>query len=352
MTDEEAIHAAMSALHSTPGDYALLRRNGRLFMALPAGRNDAIHALNLYHPQRPKAVLAMTGIRLLVIWGIHRIFLPKLRGIGGQVTLDPEFMGCVPGTAGVMLGSPEHRVRRAILSYQTGVGWEVAKLAFGDEGRAVIDGEAEGISKLPEGTRGVPEIHGVHHGPDFSMLRMPYVKGLPLVPRRTAAALALLESWATDTPARSIREFPEWPAIHATLSKSAAGRFALAMIENLLLRPVIRHGDFARWNLIRQNDGSLIALDWEWGHPAGMPGLDLVHYFLQDARLVQRMKPPQAVRHTCGLLELPRCRKHLEENGWPGNILLPIIASLAWKQGAGHQDNEHMLEAAVLEFIR
>jgi aminoglycoside phosphotransferase (APT) family kinase protein len=123
-------------------------------------------------------------------------------------------------------------------------------------------------------------------------------------------------------------------------------------LENLQLQPVIRHGDFARWNLLRQNDNSLIALDWEWGHPTGMPGLDLVHYFLQDARLVARMEPSEAIRLVCSLLELPLSCNHLDKTGWPRKAMLPIIASLAWKQGAGHQENAEMLEAAVLEFIR
>jgi aminoglycoside phosphotransferase (APT) family kinase protein len=226
-------------------------------------------------------------------------------------------------------------------------GREVAKLAFGAEGREVIEGEAEAIRTLPEDTRGAPEIHGVHHGPDFSMLRMPYVRGLPLEPSRAAEALALLDSWITDAQARSMREFPEWAAMHASLARSAAGQSVLADLENMQLRPVIRHGDFARWNLIRQNDGSLIALDWEWGHPAGMPGLDLVHYFLQDARLVERMEPSDAIAKTRTFLKSPACRDYLAKTGWNGDPLLPIIASLAWKQGAGHQENEAVLEAAL-----
>jgi hypothetical protein len=352
MTDENAIHHALSAVEAAGRDQSLLRRNGRLFMALPARRLAALHTLWLYQPQRRKARWFTSLMQFLVLAGLHRMVLPRFRHVAVKVCLDPAFDGCMPGTAGVMLGSPEHRVRRAILSYQTANGREVAKVAFGVEGRAVIQGEAEAIRGLPEDTPGVPDIYGVHHGMDFSMLRMPYVKGLPLVPRRTPEALALLDSWITDAPARSIRDFPEWPAIHATLARSAPRQSALADLENLQLQPVIRHGDFARWNLLRQNDNSLIALDWEWGHPTGMPGLDLVHYFLQDARLVARMEPSEAIRLVCSLLELPLSCNHLDKTGWPRKAMLPIIASLAWKQGAGHQENAEMLEAAVLEFIR
>ncbi len=340
---------ALSAVEAAGTDQSLLRRNGRLFMALPTRRLAALHTLWLYQPQRPKARWFTSLMRCIVLAGLHRMVLPRFRHTGGQVCLNPVFDGCLPGTAGVMLGSPEHRVRRAILCYETTSGREVAKLAFGPEGRTMIEGEAQAIRGLPEDSRGVPEIHSVHHGPIFSMLRMPYVKGLPLAPRRTPEALALLDSWITDAAARPIQDFPEWLAIHAALTSSASGQQALAKLENLRFQPVIRHGDFARWNLIRQNDGSLIALDWEWGHPAGLPGLDLVHYFLQDARLVERMEPSEAVRHTCKLLEQPLYRNHLNKTGWGGKALLAVITSLAWKQGAGHQENKEIMEE-VLNF--
>ena len=41
------------------------------------------------------------------------------------------------------------------------------------------------------------------------------------------------------------------------------------------------------------------------------------------------------------------CRTYLDTTGWSGDPLLPIIASLAYKQGAGHQENAEMMQAAV-----
>jgi hypothetical protein len=349
MTDHDAIDAALSAVDPASRDHVLLRRNGRFFMALPANRSGAIHTLNLYQPQRPKAVLAMVGVRLLAAAGLHRICLPKFHGKGGRVSLEPEFAGCVPGTAGVMLGSPEHRVRRAILSYETENDWEVAKLAFGIEGRAVIDGEYAALRDMPVDFPGIPQALGVHHGEEFSMLRLPYFSGLPLPPRESMRALGLLESWIRDLPILPASEFPEWPAICKALETTEAGRAAIARLAGMQLRPVIRHGDFARWNLLDMDDGKLMAIDWEWGHPSGMSGLDLVHYFLQDARLVERLAPADAIRKTLALLKGPACAQYLAKTGWNGDPLLPLIASLAWKQGAGHQENGEMVKM-ILNF--
>jgi hypothetical protein len=347
MSDEEAINAALSALHSTPSGYALLRRNGRPFVALPTRRVAALHTLRLYQPQRLKARWFTSLMQFVVLAGLHRLVLPRFRHAGGKVRLDPEFGGCLPGTAGVMLGSPEHRVRRAILSYQTADGWEVAKLAFGDEGRAVIEGEYAALNSMPSASPGIPQALGVHHGGGFSILRLPYFQGRPLQPRQNMRGLDLLESWTRDLPARPASDFPEWPAIRSALETSDEGNHALARIAGLHLRPVIRHGDFARWNLLERDNGKLVAIDWEWGHPAGMPGIDLVHLFAQDARLVHQLVPDAVVRAVEHALSAPRCREYLKQSGWGDDVRDVILAGIAFTVGARQQANEEVLEAAL-----
>lgn len=344
MPVQHTIESALSAVNASACDHVLLRRNGRFFMALPVHRGAAKRTLKLYQPQRPKAVLAMRGVRLLAALGLHRIFLPKLDGFAGKVTLDPDFPGCLAGTAGGLLGSPEHRVQRAILSYQTEHGWEVAKLAFGEGGRAVIDGEYEALNAIPTGTPGIPQTLGVHHGNEFSILRLPYLDGDTLVKRQGMRGMELLESWLCDLAAKPACDFPEWSAITAALETSDAGKRALVRLAARRLRPVIRHGDFARWNLLRRKDGTLVAIDWEWGHPEGMPGIDLVHLFAQDARLVQRLAPDAVVRAVEHELSATRCRQYLQSVGWEDAVRDVIVASIAFTVGTKQQDNERVLE--------
>lgn len=38
------------------------------------------------------------------------------------------------------------------------------------------------------------------------------------------------------------------------------------------------HGDFAPWNLKMTNDGRLVAVDWEYSFPNGLPLFDIVHF--------------------------------------------------------------------------
>jgi hypothetical protein len=347
MTDQEAIMAALSALDATSRGHVLVRRNGRLFMALPVNREAASRTLRLYQPQRIKALLAMVAIKSLAATGLHRLFLPGFQSPGGQIALEPAFEPCTPGTAGVMLGSPEHRVCRAILSYQIGDSWEVAKMAFGAHGREVIEAEAAALSAMPSGTLGILPALGLHHGPDFSVLRLPYCEGRALMSRDAMRGIDLLDKWIRDLPARKACDFPEWPAIQAALNVSDAGRSALDRLAHRFLKPVIRHGDFARWNLLGRSDHRLIAIDWEWGHPEGMPGIDLVHLFAQDARLVHQLGPDAVVRNVEQSLSLPRCRSYLDTVGWGESIHDVILASIAFTVGTKQQENEQVLEAVL-----
>ena len=246
-----------------------------------------------------------------------------------------------------MLGSPEHRVRRAIASYRHAGAWEVAKISFGAAGAGVLGREARVLEELQALAAGVPRLLGLHHGGDATLLRMPYLTGKPIAPGEFAEALGLLGRWNTNRPLAPITGFPEWTAIGAALSVDEVGRGTLERLAGEMLRPVICHGDFARWNLLRQGDGKLLVLDWEWGHTAGLPGVDLVHYFLQDARLVRRLNPAAAIEATLRDLTRPACMAYLAGTGWSAEPLLAIIASLAYKQGAGHQDNRDVLAAAL-----
>ena len=324
-----------------------LRRGGSWLLALPKNAEAAARALGLYQPQRRLARGMVAALHGLARFGLHGRVLQEIHLTGGSTSMSPALSGINPGTCGVLLGSPEHRVRRAIASYRNDGSWEVAKISFGDAGARVLEQEARTLEHLGPLAAGVPRMLGLHRGDDVTVLRMPYLRGRPIPPGESKAALELLHQWVTDQALRSITGFPEWAAIESALAGLENGDQVIENLSKARLRPVICHGDFARWNLLRKADGSLVVLDWEWGHQDGMPGIDLVHYFLQDARLVERLSPADAIEKTRVTLESPACRDYLKKTGWSGDSLLPIIASLAYKQGAGHQENKEILHTAV-----
>lgn len=58
---------------------------------------------------------------------------------------------------------------------------------------------------------------------------------------------------------------------------------------------VFQHGDLAPWNVLRRANGTLTAIDWEYGDAQGFPHLDAAHYMLQVAALMLRW-PPERTR--------------------------------------------------------
>ena len=349
MTDHELLSQVLACIDPPARSLRLVRRNGRVLLGLPPGSEAAARALGLYQPQRALARLMVSGLRGLARVGLHGGVLSKIHLPGGSTPMSPTLSGIDSGTCGVLLGSPEHRVRRAIASYRKDGSWEVAKISFGEAGARMLGEEAQALESLHPLATGVPRMLGLHHGEGLTVMRMPYLTGHAVGPGESGDALELLKQWITGQAPKSITEFPEWTAIASALSGFESGGQALERLSRECLSSVICHGDFARWNLLRKADGSLVVLDWEWGHPNGMPGIDLVHYFLQDARLVERLSPQDAIRKTCLILKSPACRDYLDKTGWSGDPLLPIIASLAYKQGAEHQENGEMIEE-ILNF--
>ena len=125
----------------------------------------------------------------------------------------------------------------------------------------------------------------------------------------------------------------------------------LCQLARVTARKSIRHGDLARWNLLRTDDGRLKVLDWEWGEPNGLAGIDLVHYLAQDFRLVKRMAATSVVEATVNALKSPFWHSYLESTGWSGRERELVLACLAFKQGAGHQDNSEILRTCVKSMI-
>jgi hypothetical protein len=71
----------------------------------------------------------------------------------------------------------------------------------------------------------------------------------------------------------------------------------------------IQHGDFAPWNLLQKSDGTLGAIDWEYGKLEGFPYLDLAYYVLQISDLIYHRAPLRAAEYTANYLAQQSQRK-------------------------------------------
>lgn len=324
----------------------VFRRHGVPLLLLPADRVDAGQTLRLYQPQRILARMAGGFLRAAAWFGLHR-FLPSVSvagGLSGRAP-DPEVSGC-----GLLLGDPTHRIPRAIAAYRRMDRWEVAKIALGTEGASALGREAGILEELArQGIRqGVPELLGFIHDDRGAVLRMNYIGGKPVKNAGVETALAILEGWTTGRRPQPFEAFEEAAPIQAGLRLCHAADSLHAHFKTLELSPGVSHGDFARWNMLRDRNGKLWILDWEWGNLDGMPGLDLVHWISQEARLVRKLPAIEAVDFIERKLASPPCLDFLARSGWPRNVRLPMIASYALKVGSGQQDSRDVLVETML----
>ena len=327
-----------------------VRRHGMVSLSLPDSREGAAHAFRLYQPQKRLARLKTFALKLLISRGLHPWILEKVLPPSYE-NIQPWEFSYSPETVGILLGSSEHLIYRAIASYRGADGWEVAKLGRGEAARTMLRNEAAVLRELSKRGLSVPRCLGLHEHGEMTILRMPYLAGSGLSIRDSGEALDVLIQWAGDAAPESISGFEEWKSICAALETTADGREALESLSTQVLRPVIAHVDFARWNLLHQANGPLIVLDWEWGNTHGMPGLDLVHYFAQDARLVRQLDSANALRVVEASLSLPKAKAYLAQTGWTGNPITPILAWAAFKHGARHQKIADFLAESLKVYL-
>lgn len=330
-------------------EHYLLSRGGSPLLALPASAEGAQQTLGLYQPQRGLAKLVACGLRVAARSGLHRILLPKTESsaspIGNEQSLLPS--GADKDTVGILFGSAQHRIFRAVVSYRLDGGWEVGKAAVDGAGAQMLEQEAVVMRAIGEQTNGIPPVLGLERAGEGCLLRMPYIQGRSLQRGDLAPISRLLISWLSDAAPQEFELFSEWHFIRTALGKQTRGAEFLSTLEGELHSPTIRHGDLARWNLLKMADGTVTVLDWEWGEPHGLPGIDLAHFLAQDFRLVDRLSDTEVVNETVKALKSSTWSKYLDTSGWKGRELELMIVCLAFKHGAGHQENSELLTSCL-----
>lgn len=177
----------------------------------------------------------------------------------------------------------------------------VGYLKYGEKQTAQnrIKQEAEVLKALP---------HGL--GPTLLKVE-PFGEGLavvllPVFGEALGARLPLasnLISFVQNFPRSSPVVFEDHPWIKKMMSRYTD--IPLSCITPLAGRkwPVVfQHGDFAPWNILVKPNGSLKAIDWEYGTAEGFPFIDLAFFILQVGRLIYRLSPKHATSHAIKLL--------------------------------------------------
>jgi hypothetical protein len=213
-----------------------------------------------------------------------------------------DFLADIAPTAVVavqvgMPGGAQKLTARLVDAHDRVVGF--LKCAERPLARARLRNEYEILRQLPPGAGPTPLKYGAVSGLDVLLLA-------PVLGRHPAAVMTperALHGFVASlvTPRTATLEHHPW--YHALGDALAPVAPAVDALAKRSWQVTFRHGDLAPWNLLRTADGSLVAIDWEYGSAAGLPGLDLAQYMLQVALLVVRCKPDAAVDAAARALE-------------------------------------------------
>ena len=169
------------------------------------------------------------------------------------------------------------------------------KYAESEIGRKGLRQESRMLASIPGGYGPEPLKHGdLGNG---EALLVSCIPGKLLPAKRTPSEdmIRFLTSLPTSLPSA----LEDHPWVRSTLGKSGGELDdCLGALGGKDWPVVVQHGDFVPWNLLRRPDGSLGAIDWEFGTLRGFPHLDLAYYTLQVAALIYRWTPSKAAEYT------------------------------------------------------
>lgn len=103
---------------------------------------------------------------------------------------------------------------------------------------------------------------------------------------------------------------------------------------------VVRHGDFAPWNVFQDKSGILRAIDWEYGTLEGFPHLDHAYFVLQVGRLMNRWSPEKAKGYAVSVLEREVARPQAE-------VLIRLVALDIYNKAL---DDDHEPDTPMLRW--
>ena len=352
----------LGALVFSRANYRVLLRNGLPLLLIPPNRHAAALTLGMYLPQGRKAKLAVAVLKAANAFGLLQCILPKLvlGSIGASAPSEPmpfRQEDIDRGSVGFLLCNPDHGCARVVavrvgdapeaqcangtlhaalrrfisglqrlhsLSANTSV-FKWTDLA----GKAKLDSELSHIKLLAQRSlSGVPEVRSEGSNSFSRWFEMDHYAKADIASVCDLRAIRLLESWMLDdciAPLDNKLIASLWTTEEWTPCQSARER-----IGALKIRKAVVHGDFATWNLRAQPDG-LVSIDWEWAEPDGVAGLDLCYGLLQEALLVKKLHPLQAVHYVQVVADSPACKEYLKATGWQDAVDLWIQTAVLYR---------------------
>jgi len=270
---------------------------GRPRLFIPARRlRDRWRASSLYPASRPTARVYRLFLRLrATIWPGDASILPV-----ESSPLSDFVATAVPGLeiAAIIVGTPGPGRKFTVALWDKA--WNlVGFLKYGETAvaRSRIQNEFKMLGEIPEGV-GPRAIKIGPLGEGLALLVTP-IEGrhLPASLPPSRLVMPFQKSLQPHTPRVPLERHPWIRALVDRTDDEVAPMLKwVDALSSKTWAVVFQHGDFAPWNLLSGNDGSLRAVDWEYGTTDGFPNADLAYYIIQVGALIYRWKPEKALR--------------------------------------------------------
>ena len=118
--------------------------------------------------------------------------------------------------------------------------------------------------------------------PDCCAILLPFLAGkCPQGAALNTPIFDVLASWIHPSERIELRAIPDWRLISEDVGSPE--------LDQILVHPVVGHGDFAPWNVIVDSSGRWQVIDWERGTDRWVPGWDWFHYTIQTGLLVEKL---------------------------------------------------------------
>lgn len=297
--------------------YVVMRHKGEPLLLIPPEKTPSRLTLGLYFPQGCKARLAVSALRIANSLGMLRRVLRKVTAstceeVSGAQPFTQEDLDA--GRIGIQLCTSDHG-SDCVVAVRAGATPQTVKWAprpAADD----LDQEARIMRQLSgKGICGVPSVGSVGGDEASSWFEMAYLERVDVRSVTDGRAVWLLESWMSEEKENLLetdlgREL--WASEEWTPQQKCLDR-----LRKLKISRAVMHGDFVPWNF-RQEAAQLMAINWKWAREDGLGGIDLCYGLLQEALLVKKLPPREALFYVRRAVESSVCVDYLEACGWGG----------------------------------
>ena len=274
--------------------FHVVSRGGNPFLFLPAVNRAATKSLEIYPAQTTKARLAKAALGIMLRVGL-RLGLQKVSLTISNTDPFAAFLRAAarvepgePFSFAVLTGNPSAPGRRHVFLLFNAASEPVAVVKAGATSRAreLIAHETSLLSAFAIAQTGLPKLRGACELDNLSAFAMDFIEGVSPGENSTADLATIFSSWVDMEKEIALGVTEAWGRLIL-----AYGSFDFPSVynelQNLRMRPVLMHGDFAPWN-VKVSAGCWTVLDWERGERVGIPAWDWFHYVVQPAVLVRR----------------------------------------------------------------